>query len=165
MRTVLFDAEVFTDFGQFALEWGSEGWDGDFVRFFAGQENGWVAAAVPGVLSVVMSRVSDSAMRVEISDVIPSDDGEWEDVVEVSITVEVGRHVWVATFYGRQTEWDIPPGTYRARVSAKGRDAAHNDGEDFYLIQLWQSATTPDRVIRTTSLDGSYWNEQWGGNR
>lgn len=45
---ILLDKVVRTDYGQFTILQGADGFDGDANRFFADQANGWVGAAVPG---------------------------------------------------------------------------------------------------------------------
>jgi hypothetical protein len=47
-------------------------------------------------------------------------------------------------------------GTYRMRVSARGRDAGSNGEQaeepvDFYLAQLWLAPEEPDAVLRVGS--------------
>jgi hypothetical protein len=100
-----------------------------------------------------------------------SDDGQWEDVVEVSITLSEGHKVALSTWAGENTGTiDIPPGSYRLRVSAKGRDEGHA-GEfaegtvDDYLLQLWTAPWQPDAILRTGSDDARYWHQEVGSRR
>ena len=65
---------------------------------------------------------------------------------------------------------DIPPGSYRVRVSARGRDAGA-DGEfadgpvDFYLLEIWPAPPEPDLIIRSTSANARYWHSEVGTRR
>ncbi len=165
------DAVVFTNYGQFEIVQAEEGFDGDLDRFVAGQENGWVAAAVPGVLYMPLARWGGgSSVRIEHWTEAPQLD-DWEDVVEVSTSfLSNDPVVWMT--WGGDVSGTLPlaPAIYRVRVSARGRDAGHV-GEfaegvvDHYLLQFWTSPTAPDRVLKTTSANAAYWNRECGGNR
>jgi hypothetical protein len=169
---VLLDQTIQTDYGQFTLEWGDDCWDGDADRFFMGQENGWVAAAIPDVVHVVMARRSGgSSVRIESFNEEPPLDPSWEDCVEVSFTVPEGVAVRWVTFAGEDGgKLHIAAGGYRLRVSARGRDKGHEgefdpDVVDYYLLQLWPSSIEPDAVLRVGSADAAYWNAEWGNRR
>ena len=172
MAAVILDQTINTDYGQFSLEWGENLWDGDVDRFFAGQQNGWVAAAVPDVAHVVLARRSGgSSVRVELGTDEPVLESSWEDVVEVTIVIADGASVRWAAWGGMDgAPLAIPGGTYRLRVNARGRDAG-SAGEfepevvDFYLLQLWPAPAAPDAVIRVGSADATYWHGEWGGRR
>jgi hypothetical protein len=93
MGHVLLDRLIETDYGQFDLLWGDDyGFDGDFERFFAGQSNGLVGAASGQGLYLNLARRSGgSPVRIVLLDDAPLvDSDQWEDIVEVSITVPVG---------------------------------------------------------------------------
>jgi hypothetical protein len=172
MPDVLLDQVVFTDYGQFSLEWGEDMWDGDADRFFASQENGWVAAAVADVVHVIMARrYGGSSVRVESWADEPELEPGWEDCVEVSLAIPTGAEARWATWAGEDGgPLDLPEGTSRLRVSARGRDAGRGDPEDgevvdFYLLQLWPAPTAPDAIVKVGSSDADYWNREFGGRR
>lgn len=172
---VLMDEVVETDYGQLDVVWGDDdaGFDGDWDRFFAGQVNGLAGAADPNGLYLNLARRSGgSQVRIEVHQDEPDPGEEWEDVVEVSITVPdsseaVGWTGWAGETGGRL---DLRPGSYRVRVNARGRDAGR-EGEfaeevvDFYLLQLWPSPPRPDEVVRSTSEDAAYWHGDVGSRR
>jgi hypothetical protein len=171
----LFDEVVETDYGQFDLVWDEEaGFDGDYDRFFAGQENGLVGAADESGLYMNLARRSGgSSVRIIRHDAPPVLDlASWEDVVEVSTTVPDGSSPRWATWAGEDNGQlrNLTPGTYRVRVSARGRDAGR-DGEfadqvvDFYLVEFWPAAAAPDTILQTQSQDASYWHQQAGHRR
>ncbi len=171
---LLLDQVIETDYGQLDLVWDEEaGFDGDWDRFFAGQVNGLAGAADPDGLYVSLARRSGgSQVRVELHDGEPADTGESEDVVEVSVVVPSSAdHVGWMTWAGEDGgTLDLPPGSYRVRVSARGRDAGAEDEfadgvVDFYVIQLWPSAPRPDEILRTTSANAAYWHGEIGGRR
>ncbi|MBT2566227.1 hypothetical protein J7I84_06890 [Arthrobacter sp. ISL-85] len=174
MERVLLDQVIQTDYGQLDLSWGEDGYfDGDFDRSYQGQVNGLVGAARPTGVHINLARRSGgSPVRMVLLDAPPgSDGGQWEDVVEVSITVPEGQDVaWSAWVDMGGGPIDLPPGSYRLRVSANGRDEGHA-GEfaegtvDDYLLQFWRSPWQPDAIHRTGSEDARYWHREVGGRR
>ncbi|MEX0426151.1 hypothetical protein AB3X52_00860 [Nocardioides sp. DS6] len=173
VERVLFDEVVDTDYGQFDLGWGDGyGFDGDFDRFFAGQINGLVGAGMKAGLYLNLARRSGgSHVRVVSSDSEPTLDAEWEDVVEVSVTIPAGAASSWSTWSGEESgALALQPGTYRVRVSARGRDAGRagefDEGVvDFYLVEFWPAPVQPDAVVRTGSDDAAYWHREVGGRR
>lgn len=173
MERVLLDQIIYTDYGQFDLSWNEDGvFDGDFDRSFQGQVNGLAGAANPNGVYVNLARRSGgSPIRMVLLDAAPgSDDGQWEDVVEVSITLPEGYEMIWSTWGENTGSIDIPPGSYRLRVSAKGRDEGHM-GEfaegtvDEYLLQLWPAPRQPDAILRVGSESANYWHQEVGNRR
>lgn len=172
MERVLLDQVIHTDYGQFSLEWGTAVWDGDPDHAFAGQQNGWVGAAGTDLVHVVLARRSGgSSVRVELLDREPPPTDTWEDCVEVSLRIPVGASTHWSTWAGENSgALPLPAGSYRLRVSARGRDAG-KAGEfseevvDSYLLQLWPAPAAPDAVLRVGSVDAAYWNAEWGSRR
>ena len=133
MRALL-DHVIETDYGQFDLVWREDaGFDGDFDRVFAGQVNGLARAAQPGGLYLKLGRRSGgSQIRIELGDGEPAVTEEWEDIVEVSVDVRelgAGWMTWAGEDGGPH---EIARGSYRVRVSARGRDEgdAHELSEE-----------------------------------
>lgn len=176
MERVLLDRLIETDYGQFDLLWGDDyGFDGDFERFFAGQVNGLVGAASGHGLYLNLARRSGgSPVRIVLLDHAPAptpDADHWEDVVEVSIMVPADVEPRWSTWAGEESgPLDLPPGTYRVRTNARGRDAG-GDGEfadgavDFYLLEIWPAPTQPDAIILSTSAEAEYWHREVGHRR
>lgn len=172
---MLLDQTVYTDYGQFDLSWNEDGVsDGDFDRSFQGQINGLVGAANPNGVYVNLARRSGgSPVRIVLLDGPPqTNDGSWEDVVEVSLALPQGHQMAWSTWAGEN--WGmldgLPPGSYRLRVSAKGRDEGHfgefaDDTVDDYLLQLWPASWQPDVILRTGSQNASYWHREVGSRR
>lgn len=169
---VLLDQVIETDYGQFDLAWSEEaGFEGDFDRVFAGQVNGLAGAAHPDGLYLNLGRRSGgSQVRIELCDQEPAASAEWGDVVEVSVDISKPGAGWTTWAGEDGGPLDIGPGSYRVRVSARGRDegAADEFAEevvDFYLVQFWASPPRPDEIIRTTSENAAYWHRTVGGRR
>lgn len=175
MSTILLDRVISTDYGQFDLGWAEDfGFDGDFDRFFAGQLNGLVGAADrSGVYLHFARQFGGSPVRCELLDAAPgAPDAQWEDVVEVSVQVPDGATPRWSSWAGEEEgALAIPSGTYRLRVSARGRDAGHDMGVDHddpldrYLLELWPAPMAPDAILRVTSADARYWHAELGGRR
>lgn len=171
---MLLDQVIQTDYGQLDLSWGEDGvFDGNFERSYQGQVNGLVGAANPQGVHVNLARRSGgSPVRIVLLDAPPgSDDGQWEDIVEVSITLPEGHEMMWSTWANENTgPVDLPPGSYRLRVSAKGRDEGHA-GEfaevsvDDYLLQFWPAPWRLDAIGRTGSEDARYWHQSVGNRR
>jgi hypothetical protein len=174
MPTVLLDQVIDTDYGQFDLGWSVPfGFDGDFDRFFEGQVNGLVGAAdANGVYLNLARRSGGSKVRIELVEQPPEPRLEtWEDVVEVSVTIPQGADPRWASWAGADGgALLIPVGTYRLRVSARGRDAGRN-GEfaegvvESYLLEFWPAPIQPDAVVHVGSDDAAYWHQEIGGRR
>lgn len=174
MDRVLLDEVVQTDYGQLDLVWGDPGgFDGDVDRFFSGQVNGLVGAADSnGVYVILARRFGGSPVRIVLRDSVPDTDDSFQDIVEVSITIppdaELRWMSWAGETSGELT--DVPPGTYRLRVSARDRDLGAS-GEfaeelvDGYLLELWPSPVETDAIVRVGSADAEYWHREFGSRR
>jgi hypothetical protein len=143
---VLLDEVIETAYGQFDLLWGGGyGFDGDFDRFFAGQVNGLAGASSGQGLYVNLARWSGSSpVRIVLLEDPPGASGTdgCEDIVEVTITIpHDAKPKWCTWASQTSGPLAIPPGSYRLRVSARGRDAGaageFADGPaDFYLLEM-----------------------------
>jgi hypothetical protein len=173
MVRILVDEVVETDYGQLDLCFSDDVEDdGDIGSTFAGQTNGVAGAAVPGRIYLNLGRRSGgSPVRIELHDGVVPSDAQWEDVVEVSTVVdEPGNCGWTSWAGESGGQFVLPPGPYRVRVSARGRDAGDenelaDDAVDFYLIQLWPAPVKPDNILRAGSENARYLHETWGSNR
>lgn len=112
-------------------------------------------------------------MQIVLVDTAPGKpDPSWEDVVEVSITVPEASNVRWCSWAGENVVAidGLGAGTYRMRVSARGRDAGHagefaEEPVDFYLAQLWLAPEAPDAVCQVGSSDAAYWHAEVGSRR
>ncbi len=148
----MLDEVIQTDYGQFDLVWADTGgFDGDVDRFFEGQVNGLVGSAdSSGVYVNLARRSGGSSLRIVLRDDAPEADDSYQDVVEVSITIPPGAVVqwmsWAGETSGVLAE--IPPGSYRLRVSARDRDEGASgecaDGlVDAYMLEFGHHPSAP----------------------
>lgn len=173
MRRQLLHTIVMTDYGQFDLVWGDgNGFEGDWEPFFAGQVNGLVGSGPEGVYVNLARRSGGSHVTICLNDEEPAFGlpGSWEDVVEVSASVGEGGVRWQSWAGECSGELAVPPGDYRIRVSARGRDAARMEGVregvvDRYEIELWPATPEPDVILKVGSSDAAYWHRTNGGRR
>lgn len=172
MLHVLLDRMIETDYGQLDLLWADDyvGFDGNVDRFFAGQVNGLVGAASGAGLYLNLARRSGgSSVRIVRLDEAPDiDDDKWEDIVEASTTIPAGAHPRWATWAGEDGgSLDLGQGTYRVRVSARGRDVGQfADGTmDCYLVEIWPAPTREDSIIKLSSANAEYWHREVGSRR
>ena len=163
---VLFDDAVFVDYGFLAFEAPESAYrlvDPGFVSI-GGQANGICGARVPHALRMLTGlHTGHVPVCVERHDERPDVADEWEDVVEVSVTLLDAQYAITAF---EATEWlaALAPGEYRARWCAAGMDAARDqdhagrdEAPDRYLLQLWPQPAAPEVVVRQGSELAAYW--------
>ncbi|MGZ0151368.1 hypothetical protein ACXJJ3_30240 [Kribbella sp. WER1] len=114
-----------------------------------------------------------SPLRIVLMETAPSEpEDSWEDVVEVSIDVPAGADAgwssWAGESGGRLE--GLAAGSYRLRLSARGRDAGR-DGEfeeglvDAYSSSCGRPMPRLTRSWRVGSHDDVYWHDAWGNRR
>lgn len=86
-------------------------------------------------------------------------DADWEVVVEFSAAVDADRPLQVVSRVEESANPPIAsePGTYRVRLSARGRDVAFDKigyGTEGYLLQTWPAPDGPLRVLRVADRTG-----------
>lgn len=166
--TVLFDGDVRVEYSYVQLDSGVGGWDPD-VEARAGQRNGLLGAAQPGLLLVSTGTHTGLVpFRVECHAAAPPlDQGydQYEEVVEASCDLR-GPELGLGAF----DWWDVftvpQGGPHRVRLCVRDYDAgqAQERGEpqppvaDSYLLQLWPAPMAPDEIIRTSSPHAGYWH-------
>ncbi|UJP40369.1 hypothetical protein [Cellulomonas palmilytica] len=163
---VLFDGSVHVDYPFLALEAPESpyGLVGTGFMSMGGQANGICGARVPCALLMRTGlHTGHVPLRVERYDERPDLADEWEDVVEVSLTV-IDADYAITAF--ESTDWlpTIAPGEYRARWCAAGMDAGRDqdntgrdEAPDRYLLQLWPHPPGAEVVVRQGSELAAYW--------
>lgn len=163
---VLFDGPVWVHYRFLALEAPESPFTvrGLLGESFGGQANGLCGAQVPYALQMHTGlHTGEVPVRVERYDERPGVADEWEDVVEVSVTILDAEYA-VTAFEDWYGLGPLEPGDYRARWCASGMDAGADadcagpgEAPDRYLLQLWPQAPEPDVVVRQGSAQAAYW--------
>ncbi|WP_424893570.1 hypothetical protein [Streptomyces sp. XH2] len=135
---------------------------------------GLFAAGTDGALVITGTDQGDIGIRVELWNGAPAvDDTAWEDIVEDSYTATGTAHV-VNVEGGPAGLPDLAwsgPGTYRMRVSVRGRDlGADDDGTgteqagpapvEEHLIQVWPAPPAPPHALKLTDELGETWRRE-----
>jgi hypothetical protein len=131
---------------------------------YSWHENGLIV--VQSGVSVINTGIHTGNVHVSVSlhdQPPPVDVEEWEEVVEVSLSSQLGE-VRVCGMGGGLPE-GLPvltydgSGDYRIRVHAKGRDTAVDmstmDPVEDYLISVWKAPRAPQTVHRATDQYGA----------
>jgi len=165
--TVLFDRDVEVDYGFVHVDSGVGGWDGE-VDQQAGQRNGLLGAAQPGLLVVMTAtNVGLVPVRVEAHDGVPPVDDTYDEIVEASCDLR-GPEVSLSAFDWR-TRFVLPQGgPHRVRLSVRdfqaGREQPRHELEepvcDSYLLQLWPAEMAPDEIVKVTSPEAASWHRE-----
>ena len=147
-----FEYELFADYFQFYLQ--DESAEGNLGESWNEEAEARLLAIAPGTIGVGTVRNMNVPVTVEILDVEPDSDlDSWDHVTECSLDVPTGRLVIAGCtdYFPDAARIEVPPGTYRARISYGSLNTLSEDGldgEDRYQIQLWQGSATGPHVLK-----------------
>lgn len=117
-------------------------------------DTGRYVGVVPGLLDIITpgTRNADTPMRVEVwAAEPPADTDDWLQEVDADLDVPDGILVFEASGFSEGIPQDVPPGSYRVRVSGAGfteRGDAGADGDDYYRLRLWPRTADTEPVLR-----------------
>jgi len=147
-----FEYELFADYFQFYLQ--DESADGNLGESWNEEAVARLLAIAPGTVGVGTVRNMDVPVTVEVHDTAPDADFDlWDHVTECSLDVPTGRIVIAGCtdYFADAARIDVPPGTYRARISYGSLDTLSEDGldgKDRYRVQLWPGSAADPYVIK-----------------
>lgn len=130
----------------------------------AANEAGLSVGARSGVVDVLMPRRENFAAAVEVR-VLPAAPpvrADADHVVEFDLELASGRLVLEGSGGAGLVDIDVPPGSYRARLSGHEFDAAHawqyddlGDPPDRYALELWATVESqpPQELLRWAGYD------------
>jgi len=121
-----------------------DAWDSDR---FVGVRTGFIDVLTPGQYN------SSTPMRLEVWSAEPADDRDgWDHEVDADFDIPDGRIFFEASGGSRATTLaEIPPGSYRVRVSGRGfteTGLAGANGDDSYRLRLWPRGDLAPAVLR-----------------
>ncbi|WP_018683566.1 hypothetical protein [Actinokineospora enzanensis] len=160
---VLMSGDVGVSYGQAYVESGLR-WQ-ELGECFGGQRNGLCGAAMPGSLFLITGlHTGDVGFTIEAHETEPSVGDEWEEVVEASF-LPAGPVMLVAWAGERSWPLDLESVSYRVRYCGRGLDEdswPDLDEEprvvEHYLLQFWPAPPEPDRIVRESSANATYWH-------
>ncbi|WP_172386266.1 hypothetical protein [Streptomyces sp. MNP-20] len=168
MRTV-YDGELRVHYGQFYVESRLYIPRQDEIAHCAGQRNGLCGAANPGHLFLTTGlHTGRVGLRVEVHEMEPPLDDQWEEIVEVSFRPASAETAVVPWGDGAICSLDLPVTDYRVRYCGRGMDVTYDDETsvldggpvvDHYLLQFWPAKPAADRVIKQTTRSAAYWHD------
>ncbi len=157
------ELDVESDYGQIyiydaeAATWGDDDTEDDNPlsralvdasdsRRFVGYDSGLVDVLAPSQYNW------KAPMRIEVSgEPPPLDVDGWDHVVEVPLPLPSGRIAFEVSGGGTPIETNVPPNTYRARLSGRGYvvgAAGEIEGHESYRLQLWPAKEAPPRLVK-----------------
>ena len=147
-----FELVLFADYFQFYIQ--DEAAKGDLSQAWNEETTDRLLALAPGTVGIGTVRNMDVPVTVDILEHAPEDDfSEWDHVVEAGLDVASGRIVIAGCtdYFPDAKRVEVPPGTYRVRVSYGALDTLSEDGlsgDDRYRLQLWPAASTAVRILK-----------------
>jgi hypothetical protein len=147
-----FELVLFADYFQFYIQ--DEAAKGDLSQAWNEEATDRLLALAPGTVGIGTVRNMDVPVTVDILEHAPEDDfSEWDHVVEAGLDVASGRIVIAGCtdYFPDAKRVEVPPGTYRVRVSYGALDTLSEDGlsgDDRYRLQLWLAASTAVRILK-----------------
>lgn len=146
----------------------------EFEMAFHGQVNGLLGAGVASFLHVTTGlHTGRVCITVSLHDAPPSRDPSDEEEVEATFVAPPGVALALDGWAGSWSRpLQLPLGTYRVRLSARGMDQARAadtllDGAvplDRYHLRFWPAPAGPDTVLRQSSAIAAYWH-RWATQR
>jgi hypothetical protein len=136
---------------------------------FAGQRNGLCGAAVSGSLFLVTGLHTGYVnLQVQVHHAAPPVDESWEEIVEVSWSLNAGPAVLQDWNAEALCEIPLERGAYRVRYAARrfGEAEPADDEEESdeaaiesYSLSFWPALRMDDAVLKQTSPHAAYWND------
>lgn len=143
---------LFADYYQFYLQ--DETASGDLSQAWSPEAVERMLAVADGVVGFGTLRNMQVGVTLEMLDEPPaSDTAGFDHVVEGSLDARSGTLVVAGCtdYFPDAARFALAPGTYRVRLSISGADTLSEDGlegEDHYLVQLWQAPLAEPAVLK-----------------
>ena len=151
-----FQFELLADYHQFYLQDADA--KGDLSESWTDEATARLLSIGEHVIGVGTVRNMTVPVVVEVHPVEPPLDlALWDHVTQCSIDVPSGKIVIAGCtdYFPDAARIDVPPGTYRARISYGALDALSDDGldgDDNYRVQLWPGPSCPVSVLKARAV-------------
>lgn len=148
--------QLFADYHQFYLQ--DEAVNGDLSDAWSEAATQRMFAVASGVVGLGTARNTTVPVTLELLESAPpSDLASFDHVVEGSLEVVRGPLVVAGCtdYFPDAARFELAPGMYRVRLSASGLETLSPnglDGEDHYLVQLWQAPFIEPTVLKQGAL-------------
>ena len=143
---------LFADYHQFYLQ--DEAVYGDLSQAWSPEAVERMLAVADGVVGFGTLRNMRVGVTLEMLEEPPgSDTAGFDHVVEGSLDARSGTLVVAGCtdYFPDAARFALAPGTYRVRLSISGADTLSEDGlegEDHYLVQLWQAPLAEPAILK-----------------
>ncbi len=143
---------LFADYHQFYLQ--DEAASDDLSQAWSPEAVERMLAVADGVVGFGTLRNMRVGVTLEMLEEPPgSDTAGFDHVVEGSLDARSGTLVIAGCtdYFPDAARFALAPGTYRVRLSISGADTLSEDGlegEDHYLVQLWQAPLAEPAILK-----------------
>jgi len=147
---------LFADYHQFYLQ--DESAPGDLASAWDEAATHRMLAVSAGVVGFGTVRNMQVPVTLEFLEAEPQTDlARFDHVVDGSVVIATGPLVVAGCtdYLPNAARFDLPPGTYRVRLSSAGLDSVSLnglEGEDRYLVQMWPGPPLEPAVLKQHSL-------------
>ncbi|KIQ05695.1 MULTISPECIES: hypothetical protein [Pseudomonas] len=144
--------KLFADYHQFYLQ--DEVTEGDLSQSWGTEAVERMLAVADGVVGVGTLRNMEVSVTLEFLDAEPTvEPASFDHIAEASLVVRSGTLVIAGCtdYFPDAARFALAAGNYRVRLSISGFDTLSEDGldgEDHYLVQLWQAPLIEPVVLK-----------------
>jgi hypothetical protein len=105
---------------------------------------------VEGLLGVTVGKYAEIKVNVLVLDEKPLLNDDAEHVVEAALNLPSGiLQVKCCTNFETQLELNLKKGTYKIRISSfKLCTIANDEGDDFYVVEIWKGRTAKTKILK-----------------
>lgn len=149
------EQRLYASHHQFYVEDGERPGDTGDSSFWTKEATEDRLAVVPGTVGIGTGTYGNVRVMTQIHDGEPPVDlAEWDHVTEASLHIESGMLSVIGCLDLKGEDFKVSPGTYRVRCCHANlceSDEYGEEGQDWYMVQVWPSPESPRRIIKRWS--------------